>query len=87
MNLMATTPAHWLVTLNDGAVVDVWASSVEGLSGPEDQRDYLFCNLMDIDPEDKEDFDVTGIFSADPNRMIVTVARFPRSSVARVVTA
>ena len=59
MNLAAGFPSQWLVTLHDGSVIEVWADSVEGLAGPEDQRDYLFGNLMDIRPEDQKGFDVT----------------------------
>jgi hypothetical protein len=46
------------VTLTDGAGVDVWADSVEGLAGAADQRDYRCCALMDISPEDQSGFDV-----------------------------
>jgi hypothetical protein len=52
MNLAAGLPSHWLVTLTDGRVVDVWADSVEGLAGPDDRRDYQFGNLMDIAPDE-----------------------------------
>ena len=84
MNLAAGPPQHWLVTMADGFVVDVWADSVEGLSEPEDQRDYLFSNLMDIVPADQRAFDITATTPANPNRVVVTVARFPRSSVRHV---
>jgi hypothetical protein len=39
--------------LADGSTVDVWADSVQGLSGPEDQRHYHFGNLMDIAPDEQ----------------------------------
>jgi hypothetical protein len=84
---LAGEPEHWLVTLADGSVVDVWADSVEGLAGPEDQRDYLFGNLMDIAPADQQAFEVTARTPANPSRVVVTVARFPRPSVRRVTTA
>src|SRR5690348_7110995 len=71
----------------DGSVVDVWANSVEGLGGPEDRRDYLFGNLMDIAPAEQCAFDITATTPANPSRVIVTVARFPRSSVRHVVGA
>jgi hypothetical protein len=87
MNLAAGPPQHWLVTLADGAVVDVWADSAEGLSGPGDQRDYVFGNLMDIAPGDQLSFDITKVTPAHPSRVIVTVARFPRSSVRHVTGA
>ncbi|HEY2264413.1 MAG TPA: hypothetical protein VGI96_17445 [Streptosporangiaceae bacterium] len=87
MNLAAGPPRHWLVTLADGAVVDVWADSAEGLSGPDDQRDYAFGNLMDIAPADQRAFHITGATPAHPSRVTVTVARFPRSSVRHVIGA
>lgn len=87
MNLAAGPPQHWLVTLADGAVVDVWADAVEGLSGPEDRRDYAFSNLMDIAPADQCAFDIRATTPANPSRVIVTVARFPRSSVRHVTGA
>jgi hypothetical protein len=62
----------------------VWADSVEGLSGPEDERDYLFSALMDIARGDQGSFAVTGRTPANPARVIVTVARFPRSAVTKI---
>ncbi len=70
----------------DGAVVEVWADSAEGLSGPEDRRDYLFSNLMDIAPAGQRAFDITATTPASPSRVLVTVARFPRSSVHHVMS-
>jgi len=87
VNLAAGPPQHWLVTMADGSVVDVWADSVEGLSGPEDQRDYSFSNLMDIAPANHYAFDITATTPANPTRVAVTVARFPRSSVRHVTGA
>ena len=87
MNLAAGFPSQWLVTLHDGSVIEVWADSVEGLAGPEDQRDYLFGNLMDIRPEDQKGFDVTARTLTNPSRVVVTVARFPRASVVRAASA
>jgi len=84
MNLAAGPPSHWQVTLADGHVVDVWADSVEGLAGPDDRRDYHFGNLMDIAPAEQGGFEITGRTPAKPNRVLVTVARFPRMCVARV---
>jgi hypothetical protein len=74
-------PARWVVTLNDGSEVEVWSHSVEGLSGPEDDRDYVFGVLMDIEPELQEEFEVTARTPANPRRVEVAVARFPRVSV------
>ena len=82
--LAAGPPSRWLVTLADGSVVDVLAHSVEGTAGPGDQRDYRFCNLMDVPPDLQDDFEVAGAAPKDLARVIVVVARFPRCSVARI---
>ena len=87
MNLAAGPPSRWLVTLLDGSVIEVWADSVEGLTGPEDQRDYVFGNLMDIRPEDQKGFDITARTPTNPSRGVVTVARFPSACVVRVASA
>lgn len=84
VNFAAGPPSHWLVTLADGLVVDVWADSVEGAAGPDDQRDYRFCNLMDVPPDMQQEFEVVGPAPTNPSRVIVTVARFPRSSVMHI---
>jgi hypothetical protein len=84
VNLAAGPPSRWLVTLTDGQAVDVWADSVEGLAGPEDRRDYRFCNLMDVPPDKHGEFEVVGGAPRNPMRVIVTVARIPRSSVMRI---
>jgi hypothetical protein len=39
---------------------------------------------MDIAPADQRTFDITATRPTDPCRVIVTVARFPRSSVRHV---
>jgi hypothetical protein len=79
-------PGLWKVTLVDGSVVDVWADSVEGLAGPEDDRDYLFSNLLDVPLSEQAAFEVTSTAQANPEQVVVTVARFPRSAVAEVVS-
>ncbi len=80
----AVPPSLWRVTLTDGCVVLIWADGVEGLSGPEGVRDYLFSNLIDVPVDEQEAFDVTARTPANPQRVVVTVARFPRSAVRDV---
>lgn len=77
-------PTRWDVVLLDGSVVSVWADSAEGLAGGDDSRDYRFCNLMDVPVGAQSDFDVVGTTPTNPERVIVTVAQFPRASVAEV---
>jgi hypothetical protein len=88
MRLATIPPTCWLVTLRDGAVVEVWAHVATGLSGGEDQRDFEFGYLVDF--EATEDAS-TGQFSTLdlPVRdgTIATVARFPRASVVDVNSA
>lgn len=87
MSLAAGPPAHWIVILADDSRVDVWADTMTGLSGPEDQRDYEFGVLMDIEPALQVEFDVTARTPSNPSRVEVCVARFPRSSVKDVHSA
>jgi len=77
-------PELWLVTLADGSLVQVWADSVEGLAGPEDQRDYRFCCLMDVARENQSSFDVVGETAPPSERVIVIVAKFPRDAVTSI---
>ena len=74
-------PARWVVTLNDGSEVEIWAHAVEGLSDPKDDRDYLFGVLMDVEPDLQEEFEVTARTTSNPRRVEVAVVRFPRASV------
>ena len=80
-------PSHWIVLLNDGSRVDVWADSVTGLSGDDDPRDYEFGCLMDVDPELQDQFMVTARTPSNPSRVEVQVARFPRAAVQDVYSA
>jgi hypothetical protein len=76
--------SHWLVTLTDGLVVDVWADSVERIARRDDQRDYRFCNLMDVPPDKQKEFEIVGETPTNRSRVVVTVARFARSSVMHI---
>jgi len=85
--LAAGPPARWLVTLDDGSQVEVWADAVTALSGPEDERDYTFGVFMDIEPEDQDGFEVTARTPrGDRRRVEVAVTRFPRVSVRKVMS-
>jgi hypothetical protein len=85
MKLAAGAPTHWRVRLLDGSEVQVWAHSVEGLAGDEDTRDYKFENLMDIAVEEQGEFDIGGRTPSNPERVLVTVAIFPRSAVKDIL--
>lgn len=85
MEHVAGPPSHWRVLLNDGSTVDVWADGLTGTSGPNDDRDYEFGYLMDIDPSLQGEFEVTARTPSNPNRVHVVVARFPRASVRKIL--
>jgi len=80
----ACSPEQWTVELHDGSLVQVWADSAEGIAGPDVVRDYRFCDLLDVPIEDQGLFDVRGRTPSNPERVIVTVAVFPRSAVRAV---
>jgi hypothetical protein len=73
------------VLLIDGSVVDVWADSLTGTSGPDDDRDYAFGRLTDIDPSMQGDFEITARTPSNPKRVEVLVVRFPRASVREIL--
>lgn len=77
-------PEHWIVELRDGSLVHVWADSLEGIAGPDDLRDYRFCDLLDVPVKDQQQFDVRGRTPSNPDRILVTVALFPRSAVRAI---
>jgi len=85
MEMAAGPPTHWRVVLNDGSKVDVWADAVTGIAGTEDDRDYEFGCLMDIDPELQVEFEVSARTPSNPRRVEVVVARFPRAAVRCVL--
>ena len=87
MEHITGAPSRWIVVLQDGSEVIVWADSVTGLSGDDDVRDYGFHCLMDIDPDLQEGFEVTGRTPSNPRRVIVEVAQFPRAAVRDVSSA
>jgi hypothetical protein len=83
VELAAGAPTKWVITLHDGSAVEIWADSAEGSAGPDDTRDYTFCSLMDIDEAEQDGFEIVDRTPSNPRRVLVAVARFPRSAVAR----
>lgn len=81
MGYAAGPPSRWVVTLVDGSRVQVWADAVQGLAGPDDDRDYLFGCLMDVDEAEQAGLEITARTPSNPRRVEVAVARFPRGSV------
>lgn len=88
MELAAGAPTHWIVTLADGAKVDVWADAVTGLTEKTAHDSHVvFGVLMDVDLDAQDQFEVTARALTPSRRVEVAVARFPRSIVKDVVTA
>ena len=85
VRLAAGPPSRWVVTLADGSTVEVWADAAMGLS--DDNGDYVFGLLMDIDEACQQGFEVTARTPSNPLRVEVAVARFPRTAVLRVESA
>lgn len=81
---LVNTSEHWVVELLGGSLVDVWADSAEGLAGADDERDYRFNTLMDVPIADQEWFSIVGRTRMNPERVLVTVAHFPREAVRAV---
>jgi hypothetical protein len=86
MEPVAGPPTRWLVELHDGSKVEVWADAVTGLAGPDDDRDYVFGVLMDVDADQQPFFEVTARTPTNPRRVEVAVARFPRHAVVSIYT-
>jgi len=74
MEHAAGPPNRWRVLLNDGSIVEVWADSLKGVAGPDDDRDYAFGCPMDIDPAVQGDFEISARTPSDPRRVEVLVA-------------
>jgi hypothetical protein len=74
----------WHVTLQGGALVSVWADSYS-----EEDRDYVFSALVDASQDEQgyPDIEITNRTPSNPDRVVVTVARFPRSAVQSIATA
>ena len=88
MELVAGPPSRWIVTLVGGSQVEVWADSVTGLTEKTAHHEHVeFGVLMDIDADLQDQFEITARGRAGGSRVVVAVARFPRSCVLDVVTA
>lgn len=77
-----TMPSPWTVTLNDGSRLTVWATacSIEG-------DEYVFDTLFQAPLSEQERLDISARTPADPERVMVIVARIPVAIVATVHSA
>ena len=63
--------------------MSVWADSYSA-----EDRDYVFSALVDASLEEQgyPDIEITNRTPSNPERVVVTVARFPRSEVASIAS-
>jgi len=72
----AGPPSKWLVTLVNGSVVEVWADGYSEVEGT-----LVFSILVDATTDEQQVLEVTGPSPSRPERVIITVARFPMVTV------
>jgi hypothetical protein len=77
MRFAAGPPTRWVIELRSGTVIELAA---DGYS--EDDGDLLFSILADATAAEQSEVRVLGRAPADPERVIVLVARIPASEVA-----
>jgi hypothetical protein len=65
-----------MVTLVNGSVVEVWADGYSEVEGT-----LVFSILVDATPDEQQVLEVTGPSPSRPERVIITVARFPMVTV------
>ncbi|MET8545102.1 hypothetical protein ABZW03_31325 [Kitasatospora sp. NPDC004799] len=82
MEFTAGAPAAWHVTLQSGALIELWADGYT-----EDEGAYLFSLLVRATEAEQAELDVTARTPADPSRVAITVARIPLSEVRDLHTA
>ncbi|MFB9902890.1 hypothetical protein [Allokutzneria oryzae] len=74
-------PIQWRVTMNDGAVVGVWANSYG-----EENGYYLFDVFAEVSEAEEQNLDlvITSTNPTQPRKVLFAVARFPVEAVARI---
>ena len=77
-----TTPSKWLVTLTDESTVEVWADGYNDEGGT-----VVFSILVDANAAEQEAVEVAARTPTRPDRVVVTVGRFPSTAVRGVVSA
>ena len=80
--VVITIPVPWLVTLRDGSVAVVWASSYSIEDGS-----YVFDTLVNASPDEQRLLEVSARTPSDPNRVGVVNARLPEGTVESVESA
>jgi hypothetical protein len=81
ISLATGSPSRWVVTLSNGAAIDVWADGYR-----EDTDTYLFEVLADVDGTLDDAVLILSTSATDSRRLALAVARFPKSAVAEIRT-
>ena len=77
MKFAAGPPSRWVIELHSGATIELAADGYTSTDG-----DLLFSILADATIAEQADVRVLGPAPADPQRVIVLVARIPEREVA-----
>ena len=75
-------PSKWRLTLTDDSSVELWADSYS-----EEDDAFVFSVLVDASPGEQDDLEVTAHTPTRPERVVITVCRFPTVAVRRVLSA
>jgi hypothetical protein len=78
MNVI-TSPSPWRVTLREGSILVVWASSYSVEKG-----EYIFDTLMQASPEEQSIVRVSARTPSDVGRVLVVCASIPQEAVLSV---
>ena len=81
VELAAGTPHMWLVTLNSGAEVELWADS--HTTEPVDGH-WVFEVLADATPQEQRSVRIGGETTPPSNRCLLVVARIPVTEVRSI---
>ncbi|MGW2349030.1 hypothetical protein [Actinacidiphila glaucinigra] len=82
MEFVGGPPSRWHVELVTGQAMELWADGYSHVRG-----EYVFSNLVRLSVRDQAHADVTARTPADPERVMVAVARIAAESVTAVHTA
>jgi hypothetical protein len=75
-------PSKWRLTLTDDSSVELWADSYS-----EEEDAFVLSLLVDASPGEQNDLEVTARTPTRPERVVITVCRFPTVAVRRVLSA
>ncbi|MFD8594992.1 hypothetical protein ACFV1L_08320 [Kitasatospora sp. NPDC059646] len=82
MEFAAGAPLAWHVTLQSGALIELWADAYTT-----DEGAYVFSALVRATEAEQAELDVTARTPADPSRVAIAVARVPLTEVKNLHTA